>query len=182
MESDDEESPATSSSMDSCSGGEQQRSDPPQYSTASSGCCRRPAATTRQRGVVSTELHLGLTYGNPSSSTSTPRSSLTTATAAGDHHGRRRRSLFVKVYMEGVPVGRKLDLMLLDGYAGLAAQLAAMFTASTITYPHAMDLHQQFAVGGRTKEDHHVLTYEDQEGDWMMAGDVPWEYGCSWQV
>lgn len=21
----------------------------------------------------------------------------------------------------------------------------------------------------------HVLTYEDQEGDWMMVGDVPWE-------
>lgn len=22
----------------------------------------------------------------------------------------------------------------------------------------------------------HVLTYEDQDGDWMMVGDVPWEY------
>ena len=22
----------------------------------------------------------------------------------------------------------------------------------------------------------HILTYEDQDGDWMMVGDVPWEY------
>jgi hypothetical protein len=22
----------------------------------------------------------------------------------------------------------------------------------------------------------HFLTYQDQEGDWLMAGDVPWEY------
>jgi auxin-responsive protein IAA len=21
-----------------------------------------------------------------------------------------------------------------------------------------------------------ALTYEDQDGDWMMVGDVPWEY------
>jgi len=25
----------------------------------------------------------------------------------------------------------------------------------------------------------HVLTYEDQDGDWMMVGDVPWEYVSS---
>lgn len=23
---------------------------------------------------------------------------------------------------------------------------------------------------------YHILTYEDKEGDWMMVGDVPWEY------
>lgn len=25
------------------------------------------------------------------------------------------------------------------------------------------------------QEKQHVLTYEDKEGNWMMAGDVPWE-------
>ena len=25
-------------------------------------------------------------------------------------------------------------------------------------------------------EEFHVLTYEDEEGDWLMVGDVPWEY------
>lgn len=24
-----------------------------------------------------------------------------------------------------------------------------------------------------------VLTYEDKEGDWMLVGDVPWGYVCS---
>jgi auxin-responsive protein IAA len=32
--------------------------------------------------------------------------------------------------MEGVPIGRKLDLLPLDGYKGLVARLASMFRAS----------------------------------------------------
>jgi hypothetical protein len=66
------------------------------------------------------------------------RSALTTTTATdipaykrgGGGHG--QQSLFVKVYMEGVPIGRKLDLLLLDGYDGLLALLARMFKASII--------------------------------------------------
>ncbi|KAF0923162.1 hypothetical protein E2562_003376 [Oryza meyeriana var. granulata] len=168
--SDHEESPT--SSMESCSG----EPTAPAQSTASSGC--RPPATTRRRGLT-TDLHLGLTLSSVHtdyySTPSTPRSALTTATTAdrgGGGHG-RRRSLFVKVYMEGVPIGRKLDLLLLDGYDCLVAQLAAMFRAS-ITYPdHAIvGCHEQLAVVGKTKKAHHVLTYEDREGDWMMAGDA----------
>ena len=40
--------------------------------------------------------------------------------------------MFVKVYMEGVPIGRKLDLLRLDGYDGLLALLARMFKATII--------------------------------------------------
>lgn len=36
-------------------------------------------------------------------------------------------SLFVKVYMEGVPIGRKLDLLSHDGYGDLSERLAHMF-------------------------------------------------------
>ncbi|KAG8067105.1 hypothetical protein GUJ93_ZPchr0005g15433 [Zizania palustris] len=182
----DHESPP--SSMDSCSS---QRPPSPALSTASSGCL---PATRRRRGLC-TDLHLGLTLSScssvqtDSSTPSTPSSAVTTATTAttADHddggggggHG-RRRSLFVKVYMEGVPIGRKLDLLPLDGYSGLRAQLAAMFKAS-IAHPGAKDRHQQQLVGGgersKKKTRDHVLTYEDQEGDWMMVGDVPWEYG-----
>ncbi|KAG6761537.1 hypothetical protein POTOM_034764 [Populus tomentosa] len=35
------------------------------------------------------------------------------------------------------------------------------------TDPEAVCIHAQ--------RHHHVLTYIDREGDWMMAGDVPWE-------
>uniref|UniRef100_A0ACD5W2D8 Uncharacterized protein n=1 Tax=Avena sativa TaxID=4498 RepID=A0ACD5W2D8_AVESA len=131
-----------SSSMDSCGlGGE----PPAAISTASS----------RYRPPISTDLHLGLTLqpcssssvhtAHNNSSPSTPRSTLTTTTTTADNipayqrgggggggHGHGQPALFVKVYMEGVPIGRKLDLMLLDGYDGLLAVLGRMFKASII--------------------------------------------------
>ncbi|KAM3407035.1 hypothetical protein ACQJBY_000841 [Aegilops geniculata] len=88
----------------------------------------------------------------------------------GGSHG--RQSLFVKVYMEGVPIGRKLDLLLLDGYEGLLALLGRMFKASII-HPDAVGRDHRVALG--EKQARHVVTYQDQEGDWLMAGDVPWE-------
>ncbi|QHO12943.1 Auxin-responsive protein [Arachis hypogaea] len=59
-------------------------------------------------------------------------------------------SLFVKVYMEGIPIGRKLD--------------------TTILWGTEMD-----EVVVQPGERCHVLTYEDEEGDLVMVGDVPWE-------
>lgn len=78
--------------------------------------------------------------------------------------------MFVKVYMEGVLIGRKLDLLLLDGYESLLTKLRHMFKAF-ITYADAMECYQRVPHEKAT----HVLTYEDQDGDWMMVGDVPWE-------
>ncbi|KAG0537374.1 hypothetical protein BDA96_03G143700 [Sorghum bicolor] len=164
-----------SSSMDS--------STHPVLSTTSSGC--RPAA---RRDDLSTDLQLGLSLSPASSSLlvaeskrsipSTPRNQvlpdwppikpfLRSALTAS---ARRRRTLFVKVYMEGVPIGRKLDLLLLDGYDSLLAKLRHMFKAS-ITYADVMEYHQR----APHEKAAHVLTYEDQDGDWMMVGDVPWE-------
>ncbi|KAK1692689.1 hypothetical protein QYE76_009386 [Lolium multiflorum] len=159
-----------SSSMDSCGVAE----PPAAISTASSRYRPPP---------ISTDLHLGLSRQACSSSThtahnsspSTPRSALTTTTATdipayeSGGGGQGQQSLFVKVYMEGVPIGRKLDLLLLDGYDGLLALLARMFKASIIHHDIVGGDHQ-----GET-QGRHVLTYQDHEGDWLMAGDVPWE-------
>ncbi|XP_043708810.1 auxin-responsive protein IAA31-like [Telopea speciosissima] len=71
--------------------------------------------------------------------------------------------------MEGIPIGRKLDLFAHHDYDGLIATLAHMFR-TTILYP---DMDRR--VHSEKDNDHHVLTYEDKEGDWMMVGDVPWE-------
>ncbi|KAL9318781.1 hypothetical protein ACSQ67_015298 [Phaseolus vulgaris] len=60
-------------------------------------------------------------------------------------------SFFVKVYMEGIPIGRKLNLLAHDGY------------------------HEGTEMDGVQQERCHVLTYEDGEGDLIMVGDVPWE-------
>ncbi|KAF8724283.1 hypothetical protein HU200_021311 [Digitaria exilis] len=132
---DDDGGRSPSSSMDS--------STHPALSTTSSGC--RPAS----RRDLSTDLQLGLSL-SPASSLlavetksipSTPRNQvlpdwppikpfLRSALAAS---ARRRRTLFVKVYMEGVPIGRKLDLLLLEGYESLLAKLCHMFK-TPITY------------------------------------------------
>ncbi|KAL5222254.1 hypothetical protein ABZP36_026967 [Zizania latifolia] len=175
--------PSPSSSMDS--------STHPALSTTSSA--RRPPA----RRDLSTDLHLGLSLSTSSSlqaaaesTPSTPRnhalsdwppikpflrSALQKASSVGS--ARRQRTLFVKVYMEGVPIGRKLDLLLLDGYDSLLVKLCHMFKTS-ITYADVMECHQQ--VSGHKAA--HVLTYEDQDGDWMMVGDVPWEYVLMYSI
>nr|CAB3472921.1 unnamed protein product [Digitaria exilis] len=166
---DDDGGRSPSSSMDS--------STHPALSTTSSGC--RPAS----RRDLSTDLQLGLSL-SPASSLlavetksipSTPRNQvlpdwppikpfLRSALAAS---ARRRRTLFVKVYMEGVPIGRKLDLLLLEGYESLLAKLCHMFK-TPITYADVMEYHQRIP----REKAAHVLTYEDQDGDWMMVGDV----------
>ncbi|KAJ1425590.1 PB1 domain [Sesbania bispinosa] len=75
-------------------------------------------------------------------------------------------SFFVKVYMEGIPIGRKLNLLAHDGYQELVKTLEQMFD-TTILWGTEMD--------GVQSERCHVLTYEDGEGDLIMVGDVPWE-------
>ncbi|KAL3506237.1 hypothetical protein ACH5RR_031619 [Cinchona calisaya] len=83
---------------------------------------------------------------------------------------------FIKVNMDGLPIGRKVDLNAHNCYESLAQALEDMFfnsipTISTIggekeqsrQPPKLLDESSEF-----------VLTYEDKEGDWMLVGDVPW--------
>ncbi|KAE8657623.1 Auxin-responsive protein IAA20 [Hibiscus syriacus] len=74
-------------------------------------------------------------------------------------------TFFVKVYMEGIPIGRKLDLLAHDNYYDLIRTLQHMFNTSIIWAEAEVD--------GDHYDKYHVLTYEDKEGDWMMVlGDV----------
>ncbi|WJX85240.1 Iaa20p [Trifolium repens] len=75
-------------------------------------------------------------------------------------------SLFVKVYMEGIPIGRKLNILAHQSYHELVKTLEHMFD-TTILWGNEMD--------GVQPERCHVLTYEDEEGDLVMVGDVPLE-------
>ncbi|KAG1328313.1 auxin-responsive protein IAA4 [Cocos nucifera] len=140
----------------------------PALSTASS--------LSQPRRDLSTDLRLGLSLSTSSlqDGSSSARDDWppikpllrSTLTEKGHQIQRQSATFFVKVYMEGIPIGRKLDLFALDGYDGLIKTLRRMFRAS-IMRP---DIAQM-----PTNKDH-VLTYEDKEGDWMMVGDVPWEY------
>ncbi|XP_054800616.1 auxin-responsive protein IAA20-like [Prosopis cineraria] len=78
-------------------------------------------------------------------------------------------SLFVKVYMEGILIGRKLDLLAQDGYHELIKTLEHMFDTTIVLGSEMEEVLQP------AERRWHVLTYEDDEGDLIMVGDIPWE-------
>ncbi|XP_059286291.1 auxin-responsive protein IAA20-like [Lycium ferocissimum] len=77
--------------------------------------------------------------------------------SSGSGSGRGSLYKYVKVKMEGVGIARKIDLSLFQSYGTLTDTLISMF--------------------GKSKEigDAYKLTYQDKEGDWLLAGDVPWK-------
>ncbi|KAH7291122.1 hypothetical protein KP509_29G001400 [Ceratopteris richardii] len=83
--------------------------------------------------------------------------------------------MFVKVNMDGVTVGRKVDLNAHHSYEGLLSALEEMFQPSNNAQGSS-----QVASGNDSKHfrllngSDYVLTYEDKDGDWMLVGDVPW--------
>ncbi|KAE8651798.1 auxin-responsive protein IAA13 isoform X2 [Cucumis sativus] len=85
---------------------------------------------------------------------------------------------FVKVNVDGVVIGRKVDLNAHSCYETLALMLEDMFFRSagaSITNGKSGDKEQakkQSKLLDGSSE--FVLTYEDREGDWMLVGDVPW--------
>ncbi|KAK4349142.1 hypothetical protein RND71_031897 [Anisodus tanguticus] len=71
-----------------------------------------------------------------------------------------RNSMYVKVMMEGVAIGRKVDLSLYDSYQLLTHNLLQMFAKYQNRGNNSAPL---------------TILYQDREGDWMLAGDVPWK-------
>ncbi|TKY62309.1 Auxin-responsive protein IAA13 [Spatholobus suberectus] len=97
--------------------------------------------------------------------------------------GNLRSSLFVKVKMDGIPIGRKVDLSAHGSYETLAQTLEDMFDESTTVLTHRVGSNGEdhgtiVGANGHSKlldgSSDFVLTYEDKEGDWMLVGDVPW--------
>ncbi|KAL4561176.1 hypothetical protein LXL04_033339 [Taraxacum kok-saghyz] len=80
---------------------------------------------------------------------------------------------YVKVNMDGLPIGRKVDLNAHDCYETLAQALEVMFLkASSSARREKQQAKQRSRLLDGSSE--YVLTYEDKEGDWMLVGDVPW--------
>lgn len=82
-----------------------------------------------------------------------------------------RTSLFVKVNMDGIPIGRKIDLNAHGCYASLTWTLEDMFHRPTTRSSIQEPTRPSKLLDGTSD---YVLTYEDKEGDWMLVGDVPW--------
>nr|KYP54136.1 Auxin-responsive protein IAA26 [Cajanus cajan] len=112
---------------------------------------------------------------------------------AGKNSG---KGLFVKINMDGVPIGRKVDINAYDSYEklssavdelfrGLLVELNLSHVGSSSCYSGQRD---SCAGGNQNKEEEkkantgllvgsgeYTLVYEDNEGDRMLVGDVPWQ-------
>ncbi|KAK8550536.1 hypothetical protein V6N12_039238 [Hibiscus sabdariffa] len=71
------------------------------------------------------------------------------------------RSIYVKVKMEGVAITRKVDIRLYRSYQTLTNSLITLFAK-----------YKKCADDDYTR---YILTYQDKEGDWLIAGDIPWQ-------
>ncbi|KAF7818476.1 auxin-responsive protein IAA11 [Senna tora] len=84
--------------------------------------------------------------------------------------------------MDGLPIGRKVDLSSHSSYESLAHTLEEMFNERTAASTCKRSNGEEHGVilGGERQSklldgsSKFVLTYEDKEGDWMLVGDVPW--------
>ncbi|CAA3001585.1 auxin-responsive IAA13-like isoform X1 [Olea europaea subsp. europaea] len=93
--------------------------------------------------------------------------------------GLLKTSLFVKVNMDRIPIGRKVDLSAHSCYETLSQTLDDMFKLSAVVGARRSNAEEQVLKTRRSRllngSSEFVLTYEDKEGDWMLVGDVPWE-------
>ncbi|WOL18779.1 hypothetical protein Cni_G27576 [Canna indica] len=84
----------------------------------------------------------------------------------------KRTTMFVKVNMEGCTVGRKIDLKLYNGYDSLSHALQKMFhNFFSVNYLNNLRQDEKDDVTSPS----YILLYEDNEGDRILVGDVPWE-------
>uniref|UniRef100_A0A0E0DMZ2 Auxin-responsive protein n=1 Tax=Oryza meridionalis TaxID=40149 RepID=A0A0E0DMZ2_9ORYZ len=95
---------------------------------------------------------------------------------------------FVKVNMDGVPIGRKVDLAAHGGYGELSAAVDRLFRGLLAaqrnpTMATAAAAGGESCTGGEEEviaglldggSGEYTLVYEDDEGDQMLVGDVPW--------
>ncbi|KAK1436072.1 hypothetical protein QVD17_01847 [Tagetes erecta] len=88
-------------------------------------------------------------------------------------------SLYVKIKMDGVAIGRKVDLKAYDTYQKLSLAvdqlfrglLAAQGDSSSTISNNKTDM----TTGLLDGNGEYTLVYEDNEGDRILVGDVPWD-------
>ncbi|KAL2338023.1 hypothetical protein Fmac_012469 [Flemingia macrophylla] len=105
------------------------------------------------------------------------------------------KGLFVKINMDGVPIGRKVDINAYDSYEQLSSAVDELFRGlllemnlSHIASSHCCSGQRDSCGDGNQKKQEeekantgllvgsgeYTLVYEDNEGDRMLVGDVPW--------
>lgn len=93
-----------------------------------------------------------------------------------------KKGLFLKINMDGIPIGRKVDLNACNSYMKLASAVEELFcdllaAQKDPTLPgKGMSEDEKLAFTGLLDgTGEYTLIYEDNEGDRMLVGDVPWD-------
>ncbi|KAK9273585.1 hypothetical protein L1049_018395 [Liquidambar formosana] len=88
---------------------------------------------------------------------------------------------FVKINMDGVPIGRKVDLNAYESYEKLSSAVDELFRGLLAAQRDSSDqgggeneMDEKMITGLLDGSGEYTLVYEDNEGDRMLVGDVPW--------
>ncbi|KAL6608328.1 hypothetical protein ACP70R_041391 [Stipagrostis hirtigluma subsp. patula] len=84
-----------------------------------------------------------------------------------------RKGMFVKISMDGVPICRKVDLAAHTGYDTLSAAVDHLFRGFLTA--QASGGEEEVITGLLDGGGEYTLVYEDNDGDRMLVGDVPWD-------
>ncbi|XVE52020.1 hypothetical protein DITRI_Ditri02bG0086900 [Diplodiscus trichospermus] len=91
------------------------------------------------------------------------------------------KGLFVKINMDGVPIGRKVDLNAYDSYDKLSTAVDELFRGLLAAQRDSSaggivnkQEEEKGITGVLDGSGEYTLVYEDNEGDRMLVGDVPW--------
>lgn len=92
-----------------------------------------------------------------------------------------KRAPFVKINMDGIPIGRKIDLNALGSYDELSLSVDKLFRGLLAAQQDPLDAgteecsQEEVAISGLLDgTGEYTLVYEDYEGDRVLVGDVPW--------
>nr|GEU80730.1 auxin-responsive protein IAA26-like [Tanacetum cinerariifolium] len=84
-----------------------------------------------------------------------------------------------KINMDGVAIGRKVDLKAYDNYGSLSSAAEKLFQGLVAAQgdgsSSATNMQIDFTVGLFDGNGEYTLVYEDNEGDRILVGDVPWD-------
>ncbi|KAJ9555861.1 hypothetical protein OSB04_010475 [Centaurea solstitialis] len=88
-------------------------------------------------------------------------------------------SLYVKINMDGVAIGRKVDLKAYDNYQRLSSAVDDLFrgllAAQGDIFSDTAKTQIDVTTGLLDGNGKYTLVYEDNEGDRILVGDVPWD-------
>ncbi|XP_042473720.1 auxin-responsive protein IAA6-like isoform X2 [Zingiber officinale] len=92
------------------------------------------------------------------------------------------KGLLVKINMDGIPIGRKVDLKVYDSYEKLSFAVEDLFLGlleaqkdTSTNASHKDEEGRNAFIGLLDGSGEYTLVYEDNEGHRMLVGDVPWE-------